>query len=182
MPGWSVRQYQADGVRGVEVLDPDGVPQFLVTVDLESTAPGRLGRFFDSLYREGRVPGDRPCLVTAVGGVPVECAPLKKSPTRRRSHTRTLQLAGREYRYRHRTDRRAEVQCDGEPIARLHRTWQWGRLSRRSTFENPGFTATALSPWDPVDEAVVFLCGSVIGPPGREGAIGCFAQEIGSGF
>lgn len=182
MPGWSVRQFQNDGVRGVEVVAPDGAAQFLVTVDFGSTASGRLGKFFDSLFRDGRVPGDRPCIVIPVGGVPVECAPLKMSPHRRRAHTRTLQLAGREYRYVHRTDRRAVVQCEGETIARLHRTWQWGRLSRRKNFEDPGFTATASSPWDPVDEAVVFLFGSVIGPPGREGAIGYFGQELISGF
>lgn len=182
LPGWSVHQYQNDEVRGVEIITPDGQPQFLVTVDFGSTAPGKLGKFIDSLYREGRVPGDRPCIVIPVGGVPVECAPLKKSPYRRRSHTRTLHLAGREYRYVHHTDRRAVVVCDGERIARLHRTWQWGRFSRRRTFDDPGFTAVATSPWDPVDEAVVFLCGTVIGPPGREGAIGYFGQELGSGF
>lgn len=181
-PGWTVRRYQADGVRGVEVLAPDGTPQFLVTVDFGNTAPGKLGKFFDSLFGEGRVPGDRPCIVTPVEGVPAECAPLKKSPFRRRSHTRTLYLAGREYRYVHRTDRRAVVLRDGELIARLHRTWQWGGFSRRSTFDDPGFTATTVSPWDLADEGVVFLCGTVIGPPGREGAIGYFGQELGSGF
>lgn len=182
MPGWSVRPHEADGLRAVVVLAPDGAPRFGVHVEWSSTTTSKIGKFFDVLFRTGRIATDSTCVVTPAGGEPVPCAPAKSSPWRRSSNTRILQLFGRQYRYRHRTDRRAVVERDGRVIARLHRTWQWGSWGRRSAYEDPGFTVVATTDWDDADASVVFLCGAVLGPPGREGFIGTLGQELLSGI
>lgn len=148
------------------LLDQAGVVRASVTPQDPDVATQR------TVTREARMPEDREVVVTLADGRHLVVANGNRGGLRRTARTVTVELDGRRYQHVHVTDRRSRVLRDGAEPARLRRQYLWRLGARPSAVARPGYAFTSQQPLDDTDELVITLFAVVLGPPGREGAIG----------
>jgi hypothetical protein len=158
---------------GIALVDASG--------QLRATVVGQTGAGSpDMAVRAGRVPDGWVGRVTCPDGRSFPVANGRTGGLARPNRTAVVELDGSSWTYRHTSDRRAVITRDDHRLARVHRPWRWWRPGTHAdrtaridyTFSerNPQLTAQ--------DELMITLFAVVLGPPGREGAIGLVGHTL----
>ncbi len=136
----------------------------------------------DTVVQVGRLRNGWTGSVTLFDGRSFQVCNGRSGGLRRADRTVTVDFDGRRWICRHTTDRRAVITRDGHQIARLHRTWRWWKPGTAAgVVARADYTFTECTPQlEYLDELMITVFAVVLGPPGREGAIGRVGHGIAS--
>lgn len=180
MEGWTIDRY--GGAELTRIVDPDGNVAATVTPGGFAWAPlwkavgleARLRRYESEAWVStgGNVPIHGRAVVTLSDGTEVRLRHGAPRGPRRSAHDVRVTIAGRRYRFAHRSGSTAEVRRDGEVI--VHATAS-GERGRPVDAVPAAFTRSVdlavRATLDRIDELAVVLLTELCGPPGRAGAV-----------
>lgn len=160
---------------GIRLIDGAGI--------LRGTLVGTSGdESVDVAVPIGRVKDGWTGVVTLVDGLSFVVSNGRAGGLRRVDCTVTIDFHGSRWVCRHITDRRAVITRDEQELARVHRTWRWWKPGPRAGVPaRADYTFTDRNQQlGSLDELMITVFAVVLGPPGREGAIGQVGHGIAS--